>query len=434
MPTDEVFPRSPYVASSIRGADRLVVLFCPAGTPAGKFPRLLKSPTRRYDVLAFNAPDSQWYVDGIPETAGQPGRFEQALSAFIGSGGYRRVLFCGASKGAFGAVDFGLRCGANSILVTGLESLYGLCAMFRAVVPPALAIRQRRRLGEWPSLARASPARIHSFYGVESVSDLLYAWVAPRRLGAKALVLARAGHFLPPAIEARAGLTALIDDILERDGLAGLEQSLADLDLDRIGRAAVAYVQGTDRRRHRPAFRPGLVPRNEAERYVVAAALQAQKRPRAALRLLEAPYGAVIGETAWQTLRARALLDAGEARAAEPIARRLHEADPTSLEPAQLLHRALLRSGRTGMAAALAIGRFRADPKRPGLLESSLRQLMASGRKEKAAALLQGELRGKASAAQRTALLAMAARLALPLPVRTRPLMPASSTTSPTPS
>lgn len=415
MQVERFLPPSAYVQSIERGAEWLLVAFSPAGTPPGKLPSVLQSGSAPYDVLAINSPDSQWYVDGIPETADQPGRFELGLREFIQACGYRRVLFWGASKGAFGAVDFGLRCGAHSILVTGLESLYGLCPMFRTLVPAPIAEQQRKRLAEWPALARVSRARVHSFHGVESVTDLLYAWVAPRRLGARAHVLARAGHYLPPVIAARAGMAALIDDVLQRDGLAGLERSLVDIDFDRIGRCTVAHVQSTERRRHRPGFKTGIVPRDETEAYVAAAALVAERRPRSALAHLRWTHGAVIRDTAWDTLRARALLNVGDAASAEPIARHLHEADPKALDPVLLLHRALAGCGRAEEAATLAITRYRVDRCRVGLLESYLKHLAATGRRDDAAALLEAELQGEAGTTRPAALNDIATRLCLSL-------------------
>jgi len=416
MRIERFLPRSEYAKSFDRVADRLVVIFSPAGAPAGQFSGIRGAGAGRHDILAFNSPDAQWYVGGIPETADQPGRFEQGLVEFIRTGRYRRVLFCGASKGAFAAVDFGLRCGATSILVTGLESLHGLCAMFRSVVPAPVAARQRRRLAEWPALARASKVPVLSFYGAESLTDLLYAWVAPRRLGAKALLLAKAGHFLPPVIQERVGLGALIEAALERNDLAGLEQSLADVDLARIGRSAVAFVQGTERHRYHAWFDPGIEPQTETEAYAAAAALVVQRRPRAALTLLERPHGAVIRDEPWDLLRARALLGAGDAEAAEPIARRLHDADPSALEPVQALHRALMGSGRRDEAAALAISRYRQDPGRLGLLESHLGHLIATGRKPDAASLLSAELQNPAHAKYLPTLRDLATRLDLPSP------------------
>lgn len=430
MRIERFLPGSPYVQSIDREGAWLLVSFSPAGVPPGRIPGVLQSAAARYDVLAINSPDPQWYVGGIPETADQPGRFEHGLKEFIRSGGYRRVLFWGARKGAFGAVDFGLRCGAHSILVTGLESLHGLSPMFRARVPPPLAEQQRKRLEEWPELARASRARVHAFYGVESVTDLLHAWVAPRRLDANALVLARAGRDLPAVIAARAGMAALIDDVLQRDGLAGLERSLVDIDFGRIGRCTAAYVQGTERRRHRPGFRTGIVPRDETECYVAAAALVAQRRPRAALAHLGRRHGAVIRDQAWDSLTARALLNLGEAAAAEPIARRLHEADPGALDPVLMLHRALAGSGRAEEAAKLAISGYRADRCRVGLLEGHLKHLAATGRRDEAAALLETERQGEAGTARPQALNAIATRLGLSPSTRgATPPRPASGVT-----
>ncbi len=392
MRIEKFLPRSPYAASFDRGTDRLVVVFCPVGTPVGQFAGSERLGVGRYDVAAFNCPDAQWYLGGIPETLGHPERFEAGLRAFIASGGYRRVLFCGLSKGAFGAVDFGLRCGAASILAAGLESVYGLCSYFRRVVPPALAGRQRERLREWPALARASPARIHSLYGVESVTDLFYAWVARRRLGAPALLVARAGHFLRPVIEERVGFARLIEEVLERDRLGQLETSLVTVDLGRIGRSALAYVQASQRQRTRPGFSPGFHPLKPIERYAVAAALVAQGKPLEALALLAKPRGPAIGAAAWEALRARALLDAGNWAAAEPIARRLREADPAAHEPAQVLYGALVAGGRTEELPELGFALYRADRQRLGLLEAYLRHLVAGGRKDEADAILGREI------------------------------------------
>ena len=414
MRIEEFLPRSPYAASFDRGADRLVVVFSPVGARAGRFPGIAELGAGRYDVAAFNCPDEQWYVEGVPETADEPGRFEGGLRAFVAAGRYRRVLFCGVSKGAYGAVDFGLRCGATAILAAGLESIYGLCALFRRVVPPMLAERQRERLRDWPALARASGARIHSFYGVESVTDLLYARVAPRRLGAKALLVQRAGHFLLPVIEARVGFDALIEEVLERDRFGRLEASLVEVDLGRTGRSSVGYVQATQFGRIRAGFSPGIRPRGAVERYAAAAALIAQQRPEEALALLVgAPRGGPIRPAAWETLRARALLEAGRWAEAEPIARRLKEEDPTAHEPAQILYGALAADKRAEELAEVGFALYRADRERLGLLGTYLDHLAANGKKDEAAEILGGEIARATEKARLKLLYDLAARLVL---------------------
>ncbi len=210
--------------------------------------------------------------------------------------------------------------------------------------------------------------------------------------------------------------------MLERDRLGRLAASLVEVDLGRTGRSSVGYVQATQFNRIRPGFSPGIRPRGAVERYAAAAALIAQQRPEEGLALLATPRGGPNRPAAWETLRARALLEAGRWDAAEPIARRLKEEDPTAHEAAHILYRALAAGGRNEELVEAGFTLYRANSERLGLLQAYLDHLAANGKKDEAAQILVGEIARATEKARLKLLDDLAARLVLsPEALRDRP-------------
>lgn len=410
-------PESDFLAATERGSDALLVGFSPFGTKRGRFALTRAVEALSCDIIRVNSPDEQWYVGGIPETAATPGGFEAGLRAYIAARSYRRVVFYGASKGAYGAVDFGLRAGATAIVATGLELLWGVCGVFRAVASDRAQAGMRQRLREWPALARESGAAIHSFYGIEEVTDLLYARASKRVLDQEAHLVRRCGHAVPIVIEREVGLARFLGAVLEGSGFAGFERECAGLDLARMGRFITGCAVARRRAPRRPGLARGAAPETEAERYVVATALIENGAAAAALPLVRQRAGQDISEPARLLLLARCLFELRELEEAAAIARRLLQDEPGAAVPYSILYRCLLAARKPRRAAAVAYEAYCSNKSNVKMLEEHLKLLLAAKQREKALALLRGELieaRGlRASSYRAVQLSAVARRLGL---------------------
>lgn len=325
-------PSSRFIEASERGSSVLIVSFrvlrgridLNETFDLGQLP---------YDTLQLSSPYRQWFADGIPETADHPGAFEDGLRRFIASGRYQEVVFFGQCAGANGAVDFGLRCGATAIVVTALESLFGLCPYFNRVVARPAADTIRRRMREWPAISRSVSPAIYSFYGAESVQDLLYARACRRQLGAAPLFVRQVGHHT--AMREKLGLPRFLRNLAEHRDL-GIESHLVDVDLKRLGPFALAYRQAG--RRRLSGYEVDLVPRDEVERYVLATLLFRLGQPQAAELLLRESPDEAISEQARLFMLARTLIANGATKELPPILQRLAELAPQTMERLRAFH------------------------------------------------------------------------------------------------
>ncbi len=101
-----------------RGSSILVVVFSHARTPEGKFGLERLFTQTVHGCLFLNCPDACWYL-GLEE------QIDRAIDAAASRMDARRIIYYGASKGAFGALLSGLRRGDGEIYAFGPELQLG---------------------------------------------------------------------------------------------------------------------------------------------------------------------------------------------------------------------------------------------------------------------------------------------------------------------
>jgi hypothetical protein len=332
MSISAFLPPSTSVREINRGSDVLVVSFRVPfpGIDPHQHVDFGETP---FDEVQFISPPSQWFAEGIPETFGNPGSFEDGLRRFIASGQYREVIFFGRCAGAYGAMDFGLRCGATAIIALRLESLFGLCRYFNHRASREAADIIRRRIKEWPAVSRAVSPRIFPFYGAESVPDLLYARACRRQIGASPLFLRRSAH--DPALLKLIRLPIFFRNLVEHREL-GIEKHLVNIDLKRLGPFGLAYWRATRGRPKKVTI--NIEPRDEVERYMIAATWFQLGEPRRAWPLLQEGPDDAISERARLFLLARAMIASGVGHKVHPMERRLRALDPRAFQRLEALY------------------------------------------------------------------------------------------------
>lgn len=101
------------------GSDYLVVVFSQARVPVGKFGLQRLFDKTRHACLCINTPDETWYL-------GQEFELDEAIEAAIRRASPKRLIYYGASKGAYGALAAGLRRADGEIYAFGPELELGL--------------------------------------------------------------------------------------------------------------------------------------------------------------------------------------------------------------------------------------------------------------------------------------------------------------------
>lgn len=212
---------SPWCDFRNSDSDTLLVTFSCMNIKRGKFNPYKAVNTLPYDILRFNCQNNLWYNSNFISKNFQ---LEDAINSFIQLKKYSKVVFFGGSMGGFAALDYGIRCQADTIISCGAETIFGVKGGYAHSIVQKDTIRDiRRRIKEWPILFDKVKTKIFALFSIEVLIDILFGFRLERILEIQTHFML-CDHSVPNYIAGNYNLPTLLKNLSEQGKDAFLEE------------------------------------------------------------------------------------------------------------------------------------------------------------------------------------------------------------------